>query len=173
MSRKLVATLGLAVVLLIALGASAACGGSSDEPSGGMDPNMDMDTPMDTPMANNTPMATEEAEVVIDLKAQQLRYVPDTLEIPAGKIVMIRFENLDAGVEHDFQVDGLEVEVMSMSGGMPAEGQESMSGLAAHTRTGGETATITFRTEQTGTFDMYCTIAGHREAGMEGKVTVS
>lgn len=161
MSRRY-ALLGTAIVLA-ALAVAGACGGSD----GGDSPEADAMSPE---MENSGTAAGP--EVTIDLKAEKLRFVPDMISVPAGKTVMIRFENLDAGVEHDFEVDGLNVTLLS--GGMATDGHggESTGPLAAHTQSG-ETATVMFRTDQTGTFDIYCTIAGHREAGMEGKVTVS
>jgi uncharacterized cupredoxin-like copper-binding protein len=108
-------------------------------------------------------------DIVIDLAAEKVKFVPDTLTIPAGKAVMIRFENRDGGTEHDFVIEGLDAEIISeeMTGV-----HESGNMVALHT-VSGETASIVFRATQKGTFDIYCTITGHRRAGMEGKVTVS
>ena len=44
--------------------------------------------------------------------------------------------------------------------------------LVLHALPGG-TAELTFRTGQTGTFDFYCTIPGHKQAGMMGTLTVT
>jgi nitrite reductase (NO-forming) len=36
----------------------------------------------------------------------------------------------------------------------------------------GQESTLEFKATQTGTYTFYCTIAGHREAGMTGKLIV-
>lgn len=115
------------------------------------------------------PGAASNPNIVIDLVAEKVKFVPETLTIPVDKVVMIRFENRDGGTEHDFIIEGLSAEIISEE---MTEAHEGGNMVALHT-VSGETASIVFRTTQKGTFDIYCTIAGHRRAGMEGKVTVS
>ena len=152
----LAAVAGLAAVVAV----SAACGGSGNggAASHGMDPAM-------------TPPAAPQADVVVGLVVQDLRYAPSTIAVRAGQTAQINMRNMDA-MEHDFQVDGLRVMKMSdtrMSGHHAGASAEM---LAMHTVPNGS-ASMTFRTEQTGTFAFYCTIAGHRTAGMAGTLTVS
>lgn len=109
-------------------------------------------------------------EVTIRLKAENTRFVPDRVEIPAGKTVRLILQNLDAG-EHDLEVQGLMVNSMSGGGHGGAHGDSSSSTLALHTQ-GNKTASVTFKTDQRGTFDIYCTISGHKEVGMVGKLVV-
>jgi len=111
-----------------------------------------------------------DADVVVDFKVENLKYVPDSIEIPAGKTVRLRMQNLDA-MEHDFQVDGLRVEMMGEME-MPGHHGASPSTLALHTPMK-KSASLTFRADQPGTYDFYCTISGHKELGMAGKLTVS
>ena len=133
-------------------------GTSDDQPSAhGMDRDMEQ------------PGAASNPNIVIDLVAEKVKFVPETLTIPVDKVVMIRFENRDGGTEHDFIIEGLSAEIISEE---MTEAHEGGNMVALHT-VSGETASIVFRTTQKGTFDIYCTIAGHRRAGMEGKVTVS
>lgn len=162
MTRRILLVLALSAGIAVA-GIASACGGTddtADTPPGanGMAPDMEQ------------PGTAANPDVVIDLVAEKVRFVPDTLEIPAGKTVMIRFENRDGGVEHDFVIEGLDAEIITDE--MMGEHGGGNEMVALHT-VSGETASIVFRTTQKGTFDIYCTIAGHRNAGMEGRVTVS
>lgn len=164
MNRKVLIGLALVVGVVFA-GVANACGGS-DGPSDGTTGADGMSRDMEQPGTAANP------DIVIDLAAEKLRFVPDAFNIIAGKTVMIRFENRDGGTEHDFVIEGLDAEIVSeeMAGEHESSGDGDM--VALHTASG-ETASIIFRTTQKGTFDIYCTITGHRGAGMEGKVTVS
>jgi uncharacterized cupredoxin-like copper-binding protein len=112
-----------------------------------------------------TSTATTAAEVTVEVQAQGVRFKPNRIEIPAGKVVVVRLVNADA-VEHDLQVDGLEVEVLS--GGVPGH---SANTLAVHTAAHGS-AEITVHALETGIYDIYCTVTGHKEAGMVGTLVV-
>ncbi len=144
MTRRLVPiALGLAV-LATALFLGLACGG------GGSD---------------------QEADVVIDFRAENVKFSPDRLEIPAGQTVMLRMRNMD-DMEHDFQVDGLRAEMMDdmkMAGG---HGGMSSGMVGLHTKKG-KTASMILRAGQRGTYEFYCTIPGHKELGMKGTLFVN
>ena len=113
----------------------------------------------------------QEADVVIDFRTENVKFSPDRLEIPAGKTVMLRMRNMD-DMEHDFQVDGLRGEMMDDM--KMAGGHEGMSsGVIALHPMKGETASMTFRADQRGTYEFYCTMPGHKELGMKGTLVVS
>lgn len=80
-----------------------------------------------------------------------LEFEQESLEAPAG-MVMIELEN-EASVPHDVAVEGQGVDEKS------------------ETVTGGST-TLMVELEP-GTYTFYCSVPGHREAGMEGTLTVS
>lgn len=152
------AFLTLAAFPLVALlSVSAACGSDGDT------------TSYPTPRGHGMQPAGEAVEVTV--LAEDVKFVPDEMTIPAEQVVTITLRNDDA-IEHDLQVDDLSIE--RMDGGEMAGDHEGASEdvLALHTLAG-ESASLTFRTEQKGTFDFYCTIAGHREAGMVGTLTIS
>lgn len=48
----------------------------------------------------------DDADVVIEIKAANIRFVPDQITIPAGKIVTLSLKNVDE-MEHDLEVPGL------------------------------------------------------------------
>ncbi len=163
MVRKTRYWLAAVAGLAAAVAVSAACGG----PGGGGAVSHGMDPAMTPPSAASLP----KPDVVVDLAIQDLRYVPSTIAVRAGQTVQINMRNMDA-MEHDFQVDGLRVMKMSDAAMSGHHAGASAAMLAMHTVASGS-ASMTFRTGQTGTFAFYCTIAGHRSGGMTGTLTVS
>ena len=75
--------------------------------------------------------------------------VTNTVKTVTDKEVTLEVTNPDA-FDHDFVIDELDVKVA-----LPA----------------GETTKVTFQAGP-GTYTFYCSIPGHREAGMEGTLTV-
>lgn len=138
--------LGLGLMAMV-LTASAACGESAQA-----DP------------ANGTP------DVVIDISIKNLRFAPSTVDVPAGKTVRINVTNQDA-TEHDLLVQGLHIEKVGEATGAHHAGA-TPDMLVVHVTASGN-GSITFHTDEKGTFAFYCTIPGHKDAGMVGKMTVS
>lgn len=83
----------------------------------------------------------------------QLSYVPSKLTAKAGNVT-IDFTN-PQGLSHDIAVEG--------SGG-------KMLGKSELVQEG--SATLTLSNLKPGTYHYFCTVPGHREAGMEGTLTV-
>jgi plastocyanin len=79
-----------------------------------------------------------------------LKYEPDTLTAPAGEVT-IQFMN-ESGLDHNVEVEGNGVEEVSDT---ISEGSTSL--------------TLTL---EPGEYEFYCTIDGHKDAGMEGTLTV-
>lgn len=144
----------IALVSAMALGLGSACGGGDDEGDA------------------TTVTGSDDA---ITVQAKDVKFVPDSLTIPSGSMVTMTLENLD-GQEHDLQVDGLDVEVSSGGatddehGGGGAHGDNG-DVLAIHTGAN-ETSSIVFRAMEKGAYEFYCTITGHKEAGMVGTLVV-
>lgn len=87
--------------------------------------------------------------VVLDLTGTEYTFAPMALTAKAGKTT-IRFTNKGA-LEHDFVIDALKLHVMAKPG-KTAE------------------ATVTLKP---GTYQAHCSVAGHRQSGMQGTLTVS
>lgn len=85
----------------------------------------------------------------ITVTATEYAFDPETLEIAADTAVEISLVN-EGIVEHDWTIDELDVQI--------------------HTEAG-ESATATV-TAPAGTYEVYCSIPGHRDLGMEGALTV-
>ncbi len=95
--------------------------------------------------------ATTNIEV---LGTDSLDFEPDQFTVPAGQQVTVELTS-EAGVEHDFlveDVDGADLDVVHADPG--------------------ETATGTFTIDDAGSYTFFCSIPGHREAGMEGSLEV-
>jgi plastocyanin len=79
-----------------------------------------------------------------------LAFEPKEFTIPANTDVIVTIENMGQ-LEHDFTIDEL--------------------GIKSDLLGNGETTTVTIKGAP-GTYTYYCSVAGHREAGMEGTLTV-
>ena len=145
MMRRMAAASMVALALTI-----AACGGGNgDGDAGGAEPAEDA--------------------VIIVISAKNVKFVPDTVTVPAGKVVTITMKNLDKGTDHDFEIEDLEATVIE--GGSEQHGGGTQK-VAVHTKPGGK-GSITFRAEKAGTYKIVCTIDGHADAGMVGELIVT
>jgi uncharacterized cupredoxin-like copper-binding protein len=111
----------------------------------------------------------------IALTAKTMIYDPSAFEATAGIPVELTFVNQDA-LEHDFSVLEIPVESVSEADPMSAEhemqmgaGVEPVLHVAAEP---GATNNLTFTPTKPGTYEFYCTVAGHKEAGMVGTMVV-
>lgn len=138
-----VSALGLAGVLL------AACG--SDDPA---------------TEASNT---VERPDTVAAVGTDRLRFEPDEFTIPAGQQVTLE---LTAGsVEHDFVVEGAAA-FGTAEADHQADSPDDPDDLhVAHADTG-DTVTATFAIDNAGTYTVYCSVPGHRDAGMVASLEV-
>ena len=134
-------------------------------------------TSVKTPAADvMTPMAA--ADVIVDetvtIDAKNVKFVPNNVTVTAGKTVRLILVNQDKGTEHDLASDDLMISMMSGGGhgGGHDSGAASGMKLAVHTKEG-ETSSVVFIAETPGTYAVYCTVPGHKAAGMVGTITVT
>lgn len=90
------------------------------------------------------------AAEVVTVDLVDIAFVPNQITIPADTDVTFRFENKGAA-PHDFKIDDPEVYSGSLSGG---QSSEVVVNLPA------------------GEYTFYCTVPGHRQAGMVGTLIV-
>jgi cytochrome c oxidase subunit 2 len=95
----------------------------------------------------SSPVADGAREV--EVTASSLRFDPDEITVTAGEDVAIVLTSSD--LLHDFTIDGLDVHVA-------ADVDETVEGG--------------LRADEPGEYTYYCTVPGHREAGMEGTLIV-
>lgn len=157
-----IATPLVAALLLLLLAAS--CGGSTG----------------DSPKTQGA--AKPDGAGLVQVVAREGRFVPDQIAIPDGELVRLRFTNED-GQEHDLQVVGIDVEVReggaagaehgAGAGNSPHGGQANgqMGPIAVHTTAYGSDE-ISFVARGKGTYEVWCTLTGHKDAGMVGRLLV-
>jgi plastocyanin len=92
----------------------------------------------------------QDASGSFTLITKEFYFDPDTVTASAGSTEIV-IDNSGGVVEHDFTLDELGIEIYAS----PGETVSEVVNLDA------------------GTYDFYCSIPGHREAGMEGTLTVS
>jgi cytochrome c oxidase subunit 2 len=126
--------------------ALAACGGDDDVDSAD-DPMPTSDMGDDMGHDETSPVA--EGARRIEVTATSFAFDPDEITVTAGEDIAIVLTSDD--VEHDYTVDELDAHV---------------SAEVDETEEGG------LRAEDPGEYTYYCTVSGHREAGMEGTLIV-
>ena len=102
-------------------------------------------------------------------------FEPSLLEIPAGKRVKLTFLNTGKA-EHDVEVSDLPAEhIETGTGGEDHDrlggGGHSADVVAAHAQPG-ESSVVYFTPTQPGEYEFSCTLPGHKQAGMVGKLVV-
>ena len=86
---------------------------------------------------------------VIEVSATSFEFTPSDISVEAGEDVAIELTSEDT--LHDFTIDDLDAHVAADAG---------------EAETGG------FRADEPGEYTYYCSVDGHREAGMEGTLVV-
>ena len=87
----------------------------------------------------------------LSVEASDFKFDPVTINLKAGEPVQATITNTGT-LAHTFTIPDLDVNVS----------------LAA-----GQTATIDFTPTESGTFELLCTVLGHKDAGMVGTVVVA
>lgn len=108
---------------------------------------------------------TADAQVV-QVRASEFGFTPNTIQVAAGMPVRLVLTN-GGLVEHDIQVDKLPATGIHVS--ESAHGHGNL--VAAHAEKGAQ-AWVEFTPTKAGTYDLSCTISGHKAAGMKGKLVV-
>jgi|SRR5207248_1892366 len=87
---------------------------------------------------------------VIDVQAQSFSFTPSKIDVTAGEPVAIKLSSSDTF--HDFTIQGTGY-ITGSDQGKSAEGG--------------------FKISKPGNYTFYCSVPGHRQAGMVGTITVS
>ncbi|MBI5651118.1 MAG: cupredoxin domain-containing protein [Chloroflexi bacterium] len=109
----------------------------------------------------------------IQVEANEFNFLPATLEVEAGKPVKLTLLNKGT-VEHDFSV--IEILVSDVKTTTDAHGHE-MSNMAIQPKlhvaaVAKKSSVIEFTPTRPGTYDVLCTVVGHKEAGMIAQLIV-
>ena len=110
----------------------------------------------------------------IEVTMSDLAFEPPELRMARGERVELRLANRGA-MEHDLTVDQMPVNDMRMTGGMGGGEHAGHGGGGAtlHMALAADGAgTLAFEPTEAGQFEYYCTVEGHRAAGMVGALLV-
>lgn len=108
-------------------------------------------TPVETPEAAGSPTAGNGGATALTVDMIDLQFVPNMLTIPADTDVTITVINKGV-LPHNFSVTDQPIDSGEVS---PGQSADVVVNLPA------------------GTYEIYCNIPGHKEAGMVGTLTVS
>ncbi len=101
-------------------------------------------------------------------------YAPSIIEVGAGEVLEIAIQNAEPAL-HDFTIDKIDADVhISYLGGTGQhEHQEPERDADLHfALTEPASGVVHLKVDEPGEYVFYCTVPGHREAGMEGKLIV-
>ncbi len=116
-------------------------------------PQVPQDVDGAAPATQPAPAAEPEAAgSVVDVIGAEFSFAPDALAVQPGQELTVRLENIGA-VEHNLEITEWDVLVEA------APGQTSE-------------VTFTVPADASGTLEFFCSIAGHREAGMVGELSI-
>jgi uncharacterized cupredoxin-like copper-binding protein len=140
----------LAVLALALAALAAACGGGGGGESA----------------APVTPVAPTDG--VLNVRAFEWGFEPTALLLTQDETVTIQLQN-DGRVLHNFKVADMPADVLVSDSTGPLSADEGEVFVGAE---GGVLGIMELVPLEAGTYTFYCTIAGHRELGMEGTLTV-
>jgi uncharacterized cupredoxin-like copper-binding protein len=115
-----------------------------------------------------------QAATELTVEMTDFAYNPSSVTVPAGEPVTLTVKNI-GNIEHDFVVEKIDAttNVMQDSGSDAhhAHGEEQNYDL--HVSAGvGETSVFQLTVSEPGTYKIFCSVEGHEEAGMIGKLIV-
>jgi uncharacterized cupredoxin-like copper-binding protein len=109
----------------------------------------------------------------VEIEVNEMAFSKKEIALKAGVPVRLVLINKDKEV-HDLSVDTIPVDVTAQTanpdGHTHAEGKEPDLHVSVKP---GEKGWVEFTPTQGGTYTFYCTVAGHRDHGMEGTLVVS
>lgn len=116
----------------------------------------------------------EAPKTAITLEMTDFAYSPVAVTIPADQTVVFTLENKGL-VEHDFVIEGIEAHsnLVQDSGSESHQmhGQVEEYDVHASAKTG-ETTVLELTVSEPGAYQFFCSVEGHKEAGMIGELVV-
>ncbi|MGE0134095.1 MAG: plastocyanin/azurin family copper-binding protein [Dehalococcoidia bacterium] len=109
----------------------------------------------------------------MQVSMQDIAFSSTALTAAKGEHIRIELDN-KGGVTHDFTIDRMPMQGLHMMGGAGGDEHQHMTGdHAMHLALDkGKSGWLEFEPTEAGAYEFYCTVAGHRDAGMRGTLTV-
>jgi uncharacterized cupredoxin-like copper-binding protein len=168
--KRFLALLGL-VTLLFTLGTLlAACNGD-----GGGSSDADNHDDADGNAEANAYLEVAPKDALALVKMTSFSFTPDVIEVDAGEVLEIAIQNVEP-LLHDFTIDEIDADVhISYLGGtgLHAHADPEREADVHFALTEPGSGVVHLRVHEPGEYVFYCTVPGHREGGMEGKLIVN
>jgi uncharacterized cupredoxin-like copper-binding protein len=121
--------------------------------------------------------SAQSAPQVITMDTSNMKFLPATIEVKAGQTVKMTMRNSDS-VDHDFSI--MEFPMSKVSSNFDPVAGHAMGGSGGTAKEPelhiavamGKSGTLEFTPTKVGTYEFFCTVAGHKEAGMKGTMVV-
>lgn len=104
------------------------------------------------------------------LEMSDLKYSTTALSAKAGEVVEVTLTN-KGSIAHDFSIVKWPGEKAVRVEGKDTEGATGKYEVHAHLMSK-QTAAVRLKVPAPGTYEYFCTVPGHKEAGMKGTLTV-
>lgn len=110
----------------------------------------------------------------ITMETANMQYQPATIEVNAGQPVKLTFRNNDT-VDHDFSI--MEIPMVFIGATAEPMAGHDMSNMTTQPQLHmavamGQMGVLEFTPSKPGTYEFFCTVAGHQAAGMKGTLIV-
>ena len=128
----------------------------------------------DTGEEENAYLEAAPKDALFLVEMTNFAFTPNIIEVNAGEVLEIAIQNVEP-VLHDFTIDNIDADVhVSYLGGTGehahVEAQLDADVHFALTEPG--SGVVHLKINEPGEYTFYCSVPGHREAGMEGTLTV-
>lgn len=163
--RLLATALGVAVLPLLLAGCTA-----PESDVGERIMSSTATVPAATEPAEATPEEppTTPVDGAVALEFRDIAFSIHSIESPAGESLTVNIDNVGA-LEHDFTIEEGTFSDISAEGGTDGSGADYPLHLSLPT---GDSGSITFTPGEAGDYVFFCSVPGHRQAGMEGTLHV-
>lgn len=105
----------------------------------------------------------------IEVTAGNMAFNTQEIKLEKGKTYKLVLNNRDA-LEHDLSVETMPLK--NVKAGHSDHGAGNKAALHVHADAG-KTESVQFTPTEAGTYTFFCTVSGHKEAGMTGKIIVN
>ena len=109
----------------------------------------------------------------ISVETKEFTFQPAVIEVTQGAPVRLVLKNIGS-VEHDWSIQEIDATISKMELTTEHTGHSMGSQPKLHALVKvGQTARIEFKPEKAGTYEIVCLAAGHKDAGMMGRLVVT